>query len=275
EGCGAEAAGVGQPGGEFGGRECMRHGGDDARPAAPPAQGKPEIRLHSPPMLPNVENDPAALLSARGLAKSYGDTPVFAGIDLALASGEIVALLGESGSGKSTLLNCLAGLDEADAGSITLAGQDLRAMDDEARSALRRQSLGFIFQAFHLLPHLSVADNVALPLRLLGQRDDGRVMQMLEAVNLAALSGRMPRQLSGGQLQRVAIARALVHRPRLVLADEPTGNLDARHAAEVLALLRRCTQEAGAACLLVTHSDVAALAADRRLRLDSDGLRAV
>jgi putative ABC transport system ATP-binding protein len=212
------------------------------------------------------------VLCARGLSKRYADTPVFAGIDLDLAAGEIVALLGESGSGKSTLLNCLAGLDEADAGSITLAGQDLRPLGDEARSALRRQSLGFIFQAFHLLPHLSVADNVALPLRLLGQRDDGRVAAMLDAVNLGSLAARMPRQLSGGQLQRVAIARALVHRPKLVLADEPTGNLDARHAAEVLDLLRRCTQEAGAACLLVTHSEVAAQAADRRLRLDAMGL---
>jgi putative ABC transport system ATP-binding protein len=215
------------------------------------------------------------VLSARHLAKSYGDTPVFAHIDLDLAPGELVALLGESGSGKSTLLNCLAGLDEADSGSILLAGQDLRSLDDEARSALRREKLGFIFQAFHLLPHLSVADNVALPLRLLGVRDDGRVQQMLEAVNLGPLAARMPRQLSGGQLQRVAIARALVHRPRLVLADEPTGNLDARHAAEVLELLRRCTREAGAACLLVTHSEVAAQAADRRLRLDAAGLHAV
>lgn len=212
------------------------------------------------------------VLSARHLRKSYGDVAVFTDVALDLAAGEIVALLGESGSGKSTLLNCLAGLDEADAGSITLAGQDLRALDDEARSALRRRELGFIFQAFHLLPHLSVADNVALPLRLLGRRDDGRVAQMLEAVNLAALAQRMPRQLSGGQLQRVAIARALVHRPRLVLADEPTGNLDARHASEVLDLLRRCTHEAGAACLLVTHSEVAAQAADRRLRLDAEGL---
>ncbi|WP_422014191.1 ABC transporter ATP-binding protein [Roseateles sp.] len=212
------------------------------------------------------------VLSARGLAKRYGDTPVFANIDLDLAPGEIVALLGESGSGKSTLLNCLAGLDEADAGSITLAGHDLRPMGDEARSALRREALGFVFQAFHLLPHLSVADNVALPLRLLGQRDDGRVAQMLAAVDLAALAARMPRQLSGGQLQRVAIARALVHRPTLVLADEPTGNLDARHAGEVLALLRRCTREVGAACLLVTHSEVAAQSADRRLRLDVAGL---
>lgn len=214
----------------------------------------------------------SAVLSARGLAKSYGDVAVFSGIALDLAAGEIVALLGESGSGKSTLLNCLAGLDEADAGEVMLAGQRLRPLGDEARSALRRQALGFVFQAFHLLPHLSVADNVALPLRLLGRRDDGRVMQMLAAVELAALAARMPRQLSGGQLQRVAIARALVHRPRLVLADEPTGNLDARHAAEVLDLLRHCTQEAGAACLLVTHSERAAEAADRRLRLDAKGL---
>ncbi|MGQ3055445.1 MAG: ABC transporter ATP-binding protein [Roseateles sp.] len=213
-----------------------------------------------------------SVLSAHDLSKSYGDVAVFSGVNIELAPGEIVALLGESGSGKSTLLNCLAGLDEADAGRITLAGEDLRTLDDEARSALRRRALGFVFQAFHLLPHLSVADNVALPLRLLGQRDDGRVAQMLAAVNLAALASRMPRQLSGGQLQRVAIARALVHRPQLVLADEPTGNLDARHAAEVLALLRQCTHEAGAACLLVTHSERAAEAADRRLRLDASGL---
>ena len=212
------------------------------------------------------------VLSARGLAKSYGDVQVFSGVDLELQAGEMVALLGESGSGKSTLLNCLAGLDEADAGHITLDGQALRALSDEARSALRRRSLGFVFQAFHLLPHLSVADNVALPLRLLGERDDARVADMLTAVDLAALAGRMPRQLSGGQLQRVAIARALVHRPRLVLADEPTGNLDPRHAGEVLELLQRCTREAGAACLLVTHSEVAAGAADRRLRLDEAGL---
>lgn len=216
-----------------------------------------------------------SLLSARGLAKSYGEVAVFSGVDLDLEAGEIVALLGESGSGKSTLLNCLAGLDEADTGRITLDGADLRALDDEARSALRRRALGFVFQAFHLLPHLSVADNVALPLRLLGQQDDDRVAAMLAAVNLGDLAARMPRQLSGGQLQRVAIARALVHRPRLVLADEPTGNLDPRHAGEVLALLRRCTQEAGAACLLVTHSEVAAQAADRRLRLDEAGLHEV
>ncbi|MCF8207235.1 MAG: ABC transporter ATP-binding protein [Methylotenera sp.] len=216
-----------------------------------------------------------SLLRARGLAKSYGEVAVFSGVDLDLQPGEIVALLGESGSGKSTLLNCLAGLDEANAGDIALDGADLRALDDDARSALRRRSLGFVFQAFHLLPHLTVADNVALPLRLLGQRDEGQVAAMLAAVNLQDLAARMPRQLSGGQLQRVAIARALVHRPRLVLADEPTGNLDPRHAGEVLDLLRRCTRDAGAACLLVTHSEAAAQAADRRLRLDEMGLHAV
>jgi len=214
-----------------------------------------------------------SLLSARRLRKAYGEVAVFSEVNLDLVAGEIVALLGESGSGKSTLLNCLAGLDEADDGEIVLAGQDLRALDDEGRSALRRRELGFVFQAFHLLPHLSVADNVALPLRLLDQPDDGRVSHMLASVNLSSLAARMPRQLSGGQLQRVAIARALIHRPRLVLADEPTGNLDPRHAGEVLELLRRCTQEVGAACLLVTHSEAAAQTADRRLRLRADGLQ--
>lgn len=212
------------------------------------------------------------LLSARALAKAYGDTPVFAGIDLDLAPGELVALLGESGSGKSTLLNCLAGLDEPDAGRVTLTGQSLAELDDSTRSQLRRRDLGFVFQAFHVLPHLSVADNIGLPLLLLGQPDPARVAEMLAAVGLSGLGARMPRQLSGGQLQRVAIARALVHRPRLVLADEPTGNLDSRHAGEVLALLLRATREAGAACLLVTHSDKAAEQADRRLMLTPEGL---
>ncbi|MFG6466928.1 ABC transporter ATP-binding protein [Roseateles sp. BYS87W] len=213
-----------------------------------------------------------SLLSAHRLRKSYGEVAVFSEVSLSLAAGEIVALLGESGSGKSTLLNCLAGLDTPDAGQIVLDGHALEGLDDDARAALRRRALGFVFQAFHLLPHLSVADNVALPLRLLGQRDDARVQHMLQAVRLDGLAQRMPRQLSGGQLQRVAIARALVHRPRLVLADEPTGNLDPRHAGEVLDLLRTCTRKAGAACLLVTHSEAAAQAADRRLRLDADGL---
>jgi putative ABC transport system ATP-binding protein len=213
------------------------------------------------------------MLEARGLAKRYGEVPVFAGIDLQLQPGELVALLGESGCGKSTLLNCLAGLETLDAGEVRIAGTDLAALDEAGQARLRRARLGFVFQAFHVLPHLSVADNVGLPLLLLQKPDPVRVAQMLAAVGLQELGARLPRQLSGGQLQRVAIARALVHKPALVLADEPTGNLDPRHAAQVLALLTAQCRAEGAACLLVTHSERAALAADRCLRLDDQGLR--
>jgi putative ABC transport system ATP-binding protein len=215
-----------------------------------------------------------AVLEARGLTKRYGDTPVFAGIDLRLEAGELVALLGESGCGKSTLLNCLAGLDSLDRGQVLLGGQDITALPEAAQAGLRRQQLGFVFQAFHVLPHLTVADNVALPLLLLHRPDPARVAQMLAAVGLGELVGRLPRQLSGGQLQRVAIARALVHKPTLVLADEPTGNLDPRHAQQVLDLLRAQCKQEGAACLLVTHSERAAAAADRCLLMDErEGLR--
>lgn len=215
-----------------------------------------------------------AVLDARGLAKRYGDTPVFAGIDLALQAGELVALVGESGCGKSTLLNCLAGLDRLDQGQVLLAGRDIAGLPEQAQALLRRRHLGFVFQAFHLLPHLTVADNIGLPLLLLGAPDAGRVRQMLAAVGLDGLDARLPRQLSGGQLQRVAIARALVHRPALVLADEPTGNLDPRHAAQVLDLLRKQCKQEGAACLLVTHSERAAAAADRGLMMsDQPGLQ--
>jgi len=209
-----------------------------------------------------------ALLEAKGLAKSYGETRVFADISLTLQAGELVALLGESGSGKSTLLNCLAGLDKPDAGQVLLQGQDLTLMSEAELALLRRERLGFVFQAFHVLPHLSVADNVGLPLLLQRRPDAARVQQMLEAVGLGELAARMPRQLSGGQLQRVAIARALVHRPALVLADEPTGNLDPRHAEQVLQLLLAQVREQGSACLLVTHSERAAAHADRCIQLD-------
>jgi putative ABC transport system ATP-binding protein len=213
------------------------------------------------------------VLQARGLGKRYGELPVFSGISLDLRAGELVALLGESGCGKSTLLNCLAGLDSVEAGEVRLLDQPLSALPEPAQAALRRRALGFVFQAFHVLPQLSVADNVALPLLLLGRPDAARVQQLLEAVGLAGLGERAPRQLSGGQLQRVAIARALVHRPALVLADEPTGNLDPRHAAQVLELLRAQCRQEGAACLLVTHSERAAASADRCLRMDAEGLQ--
>ena len=214
------------------------------------------------------------VLAIEGLAKAYPETPVFSGVDLMLSRGEFVALLGESGVGKSTLLNCIAGLDEADAGRLLLAGQDVRALAEPARAALRRGSLGFVFQAFHLLPHLSVAENVGLPLRLLGRPDAERVDALLAAVGLAGLGTRAPAQLSGGQLQRVALARALVHKPALILADEPTGNLDPRTAARMIDLLHDQVRSEGAACLLATHSAAAAARADRVLRLTPLGIEA-
>ena len=173
-------------------------------------------------------------LSVTGLAKHYGDTAVFSQVSLQVQSGEFVAIVGESGVGKSTLLNCLAGLDTWDQGTVHFNGLDLGQLSDDQLARLRRQHIGFVFQAFHVLPHLDVAQNVALPLMLLGQRDDRRVQAMLGAVGLAGLGGRLPQQLSGGQLQRVAMARALIHRPALLLADEPTGNLDPATAARVL-----------------------------------------
>lgn len=217
----------------------------------------------------------SAMLEARKLAKRYGDSTVFSGLSLNLAPGELVALLGESGCGKSTFLNCLAGLDRPDEGQVLLEGQDIHALAEAAQARLRRERLGFVFQAFHVLPHLDVAGNVGLPLLLQGREDAARVTEMLEAVGLVDLAARMPRQLSGGQLQRVAIARALVHKPALVLADEPTGNLDPRHADGVLELLRQQCREQGAACLLVTHSERAAALADRRLHLGEAGLEAL
>ena len=206
------------------------------------------------------------------LAKRYGDNAVFQNVSLSVAPGEFVAIVGESGVGKSTLLNCMAGLDSWDEGSVTLNGADLGAMTDDQRALLRRRQVGFVFQAFHVLPHLDVAQNVALPLLLLGQHDDARVQAMLDAVGLGGLGGRLPQQLSGGQLQRVAIARALVHRPGLLLADEPTGNLDPSTAAKVMDALIAQTREHGAALVLVTHSQAAASRADRVLHLSSEGI---
>ena len=206
------------------------------------------------------------------LGKRYGDAAVFSNVSLDVAPGEFVAIIGESGVGKSTLLNCMAGLDSWDEGSVLLNGADLGVMNDDQRALLRRRQVGFVFQAFHVLPHLDVAQNVALPLLLLGEPDDARVEVLLEAVGLGGLGQRLPQQLSGGQLQRVAIARALIHRPGLLLADEPTGNLDPTTAARVMDALVAQTREHGAAMVLVTHSQAAAARADRVLHLSSTGI---
>ena len=212
------------------------------------------------------------LLQIDSLARRYGEATVFANVDLALAAGEFVAVLGESGVGKSTLLNCIAGLDRVDAGTVRIDGTDIHALGERAQAAFRRRHLGFVFQAFHVLPHLSVGANVGLPLLLQGTPDDARVAEMLAAVGLDGFAARLPQTLSGGQLQRVAIARALVHRPRLILADEPTGNLDPTTAERVLALLLDRVRGQGAACLLATHSRTAAARADRAVTLTATGI---
>jgi putative ABC transport system ATP-binding protein len=212
-------------------------------------------------------------LLLQNLCKRYGDTPVFQGVDLLVASGEFVAIVGESGVGKSSLLNCMAALDTWSQGSITHDGVDLNQLDDTQRAHWRRQTLGFVFQAFHVLPHLDVAQNVSLPLLLLQSPDPDRVQAMLDAVGLGDLGARLPAELSGGQLQRVAIARALVHKPRLLLADEPTGNLDPSTAAQVMDVLQTQARDSGASLVLVTHSTAAAARADRVLHLTATGLR--
>jgi putative ABC transport system ATP-binding protein len=219
------------------------------------------------------------VLSVRNLSKTFSgprSKTVLSGVSLELAQGEYIAVMGESGVGKSTLLNLIAGLDRPDAGRVSLMGTELTALDDDALTALRRREMGFVFQAFHVLPYLSVAQNVALPLALNGVRDDEmneRVSRMLAEVGLGEHATSMPRELSGGETQRVAIARALVHRPKLVLADEPTGNLDPATASQVLALLRACVKEEGAAGILITHSHAAAATADSAYVLSESGLR--
>jgi putative ABC transport system ATP-binding protein len=216
------------------------------------------------------------LLTLTALKKSVpGGRVLFEGLDLRVDRGEFIAVKGESGVGKSTLLNLVAGLDAPDAGSIAIDGVALDGLDDDARTLLRRQSIGFVFQAFHILPHLTLNQNVALPLML--QRADSdtamkRAAEMLASVGLEGRGEDYPRALSGGELQRVAIARALVHRPSLLLADEPTGNLDPETATRILDLFAKEVRNAGAATLLVTHSDVAASVADRALTLTRKGL---
>jgi len=200
---------------------------------------------------------------------------VLEAVELRVAAGEYIAILGESGVGKSTLLNVIAGLEPADSGSVVFEEKDLNAMDDDARTLLRRDRFGFVFQAFHVLPHLTVLQNVGLPLLLRGfsqEEISRRSLHLIESVGLKTREESMPRELSGGELQRVAIARALVGEPKLVLADEPTGNLDPENARQVIALLREQVKAHGAAGILVTHSEAAAATCDRRYRLTGTGL---
>ena len=219
--------------------------------------------------------DPS-LLTVRALAKSVpGPRLLFRGLDLAVGAGQIVAITGESGVGKSTLLNILAGLDDADAGEVAIEGIALVGLDETARTRLRRERIGFVFQAFHILPYLTLSQNVALPLALVSANGAAAQVEaeaMLSAVGLAGRGEGYARDLSGGELQRVAIARALVHRPALFLADEPTGNLDPETAVRVLTLFADAARERGAAAVLVTHSDATAAIADRVLTLTAEGL---
>ena len=212
------------------------------------------------------------MLRLAAVSKRFGARQVLNDVSLELAEGEYVAVLGESGIGKSTLLNLVAGLEPVDSGSIFFAGRDLTRLGDDALTRLRRDRYGFIFQAFHVLPQLSVGQNVALPLLLRGVEDRPRVREMLAAVGLAGREASSPRELSGGELQRVAVARALVGRPSLVLADEPTGNLDPENARTVIELIRARVKESGAAAILVTHSEQAGAGCDRRYRLTARGI---
>jgi putative ABC transport system ATP-binding protein len=220
----------------------------------------------------------SAVLRLENLSKRYrrDRPPIFERLNLELKRGDYLAIMGESGVGKSTLLNLLAGLDEPDSGRVWLEDVDLCALDDDARTLLRRRAVGFVFQAFHVLPYLTVGQNVALPLELARVPEKERAQRtedMLGAVGLAECAAAFPRELSGGEVQRIAIARALVHRPRLVLADEPTGNLDPRTAAQTLALLREQIKANAGAGVLITHSRAAADTADRIFVLDASGLK--
>ena len=218
------------------------------------------------------------MLQVSGLSKRFGKRTVLDAVSLDVSQGEYVAVLGESGVGKSTLLNIIAGLEAPDAGDVLFDNLNLGGLNDDARTLLRRDKFGFVFQAFHVLPHLTVQQNVGLPLLLRGFEPGeiaGKSRKSISSVGLGGREGSMPRELSGGELQRVAIARALVGEPKLVLADEPTGNLDQENARQVLALLREQVKAHGAAGILVTHSEAAAATCDRRYRLTAEGLSPV
>lgn len=213
---------------------------------------------------------PPPLLQVRGLRKSYGSTEILHGIDFELGAGERLALMGPSGSGKSTLLNCLGGIDRPDGGEIWLAGTCLNHLKASELAAFRRDKISTVFQFFHLLPTLTVRENIEFPLHLLGvafAERENRTSELIQEVGLSRRQAAFPDSLSGGEMQRVAIARALVHRPRLILADEPTGNLDTRTGADILALLARLTDQHGTALIMVTHSETAARIGHRTLHM--------
>ena len=213
------------------------------------------------------------MLRLEGVTKRFGDRVVLNRVSLEIGAGEYVAIIGDSGIGKSTLLNVIAGLEPVDSGAVVFEGKNLVGMDDDALTLLRRDHFGFVFQAFHVLPQLTVEQNVGLPLLLRKLDSSAKVKAAIAAVGLSGREQSPPRELSGGELQRVAIARALVGEPSLVLADEPTGNLDPENARQVLGLFRTLVKTKGAAAILATHSEQAAAGCDRRYRLTAEGLR--
>ncbi|RBM11778.1 ABC transporter ATP-binding protein [Streptomyces sp. PT12] len=223
---------------------------------------------HTAPTAPTMPSGAAPLLVASGLRKTYGATPALAGADFAIASGEVVAVMGPSGSGKSTLLHCLAGIVPPDDGTVSYAGRDLARLSDAGRSALRRGDFGFVFQFGQLVPELTCEENVALPLRLtgVGRKEAGaRAAEWLTRLEVDDVRHHRPGQISGGQGQRVAVARALVNNPRVLFADEPTGALDSLNGERVMELLVSAARDTGAAVVLVTHESRVAAYSDREV----------
>ena len=209
------------------------------------------------------------LLQAKGLSKRFGKVTAVKDIDLTIKSGEIVAIMGRSGSGKSTAMHLLAGLEQPSSGHVFYKGKDIAGLNEDELALWRRANIGLIFQAFHLIPTLSALENVAFPLYPdgVGADERQRAAERLEMVGLADRATHRPSRLSGGEQQRVAIARALINNPGLILADEPTGNLDSETGAEILALFHRLRDEAGVSFLIVTHDDEVAATADRIIRM--------
>ena len=227
-------------------------------------------------------NESTIILNAKGIEKRFaqGDASieVLGGVDLSLAAGERVAIVGRSGSGKSSLLHVLAGLDDVNQGQIFVAGEPMAAASNDARTALRRKYMGFVYQQHHLLPEFSALENVALPLRLNGLSQtiaEQKSRKLLDRIGLGARVQHLPGELSGGERQRVAVARALIHQPKLVMADEPTGNLDTTSAAELMALMVELSESSGVAFLVVTHDPSMLHQFDRVLTLVDGKLQAV